>query len=309
MELQIFHIKQSCGGLLMRLGLHLGRVAATIAAVGAFACGAGMAFAETSAERGAYLVTSIGSCGNCHTPKDASGRPIAGKELTGGFEFDDDVGHVIGPNITPDTATGIGGWTEAQIVIALRDGKRPNGTLLGPPMPVPVYRQLSDNDAAAVAAYLGSLKPVHHEVGRTQYKIPLPPAYGPPVTHVVEPIRTDKVAYGAYLATFGHCVLCHTAPGGGQPFDMSHAFAGGRDLPDMSNPKGVVVSRNITSDPEQGLGKWTDEQIKKAMVAGVRPDGSKLAFTMPSAWYAKMTPADLDALIAFMRTIPPGKTP
>jgi mono/diheme cytochrome c family protein len=269
----------------------------------------GNAAAETPVERGAYLVTTIGSCGNCHTPKDAAGRAVAGKELTGGFEFDDEVGHVIGPNITPDQKTGIGDWTEAQIVTALRDGTRPGGTIIGPPMPIPVYSKLSDNDAAAIAAYLRSLQPASHAVARTRYKIPLPPSYGPPVTHVEEPVRSDKVAYGGYLATFGHCVLCHTAPGGGRPFDMSHAFAGGRNLPDATRPGAKVVSRNITSDPDQGIGKWSDEQIKNAIVAGVRPDGSKLVRTMPFDWYAKMTPADLDAIVAFLRTVPPMKTP
>jgi mono/diheme cytochrome c family protein len=65
--------------------------------------------AETPVERGAYLVTSIGACGNCHTPREAVLKPIAGKALAGGFEFDDPgIGHVIIPNITPDKETGIG---------------------------------------------------------------------------------------------------------------------------------------------------------------------------------------------------------
>jgi mono/diheme cytochrome c family protein len=90
------------------------------------------------------------------------------------------------------------------------------------------------------------------------------------VTHVAEPSPTGKVAYGKYLVTFGHCVLCHTPAGKEEPFDMSRAFAAGRKLP------GGVVSRNITSDPEDGLGKWTDEQIKVAITEGKRPDGSAL---------------------------------
>jgi hypothetical protein len=64
--------------------------------------------AETAVERGAYLVTTIGACGNCHSPRDASGRIVPGTELSGGFSFDDAVGHVVGPNITPDRETGIG---------------------------------------------------------------------------------------------------------------------------------------------------------------------------------------------------------
>src|SRR6267143_4320755 len=136
------------------------------------------ALAETPVERGRYLVTTIASCGNCHTPRDAAGKPIAGRELAGGFEFDDPgVGHIVGTNITPDPETGIGNWTEAQIVTALRDGKRPDGTLIRPPMPIPVYRQLSDGDAAAIAVYLRSLKPVRNKVGSAHYGVPLPPSY------------------------------------------------------------------------------------------------------------------------------------
>jgi mono/diheme cytochrome c family protein len=288
---------------------NLRRAYMAVGGIALSACAIGAAVAETLVERGAYLVTTIGSCGNCHSPRDAPGHVAAGKELSGGNEFDEDIGHVVGPNITPDRETGIGGWTDAEIITALRDGKRPDGTIIGPPMPIIVYRNLSDKDAAAIAAYLLSLPPINHAVARTQYKIPLPPSYGPPVTQVAEPARDDKVAYGRYLATFGHCVLCHTAPGGGKPVDMSHAFAGGRELPNADQPPtGVVISRNITTDPEQGIGKWSDEQIKRALVEGVRPDGTKLSHTMPYTWYANLAPADLDAVVAFLHTVPAIKT-
>ena len=91
---------------------------------------------------------------------------------------------------------------------------------------------------------------------------------------------------------------------------MSHAFAGGRELPNADKlPAGVVMSRNITTDPEQGIGKWSDEQIKRSLVEGVRPDGTKLSHTMPFTWYANLAPADLDAIVVFLRTLPPTKTP
>jgi hypothetical protein len=81
-------------------------------------------------------------------------------ELAGGLEFDDGVlGHVVVPNITPDRQTGIGGWTQEQIVIAIREGRRPDGTVIGPPMTFSAYRELSDRDASAIAAYLRTLKP------------------------------------------------------------------------------------------------------------------------------------------------------
>jgi hypothetical protein len=87
---------------------------------------------------------------------------------------------IVPPNITPDTANGVGEWTNAQIVNALRNGKRPDGKIIGPPMAIPVYGELSDNDASAIVTYLLTLKPVNHSVPRTVYTIPLAPDYGPP---------------------------------------------------------------------------------------------------------------------------------
>jgi mono/diheme cytochrome c family protein len=267
---------------------------------------------ETLLERGAYLVNTIAGCGRCHTPRDAAHKPMADMELAGGFEFDDGViGHVVGPNITPDRETGIGSWTEAEVVSALRNGKRPDGTIIGPPMPIAFYRNLSDRDAAAIAAYLHSLKPVSHAVPRTQYKIPLPSTYGPLVTHVDEPAREDPLAYNAYFAgPLGHCLGCHTPFGkNGELLDMSQPYAGGRELPDYCHPGAVTVGRNITSDPDDGLGKWSDDDIKRALTAGIRPDGTRLSCTMPFEWYARLIPTDLDALVAFVRTVKPLKTP
>jgi mono/diheme cytochrome c family protein len=276
----------------------------------AFLIAGGTGVAETPRERGSYVVNTIGACGNCHTPRDTAGKPIAGRELAGGFEFDDPgVGHIVGTNITPDPETRIGNWSEVEIVTALRDGRRPDGSIIGPPMPIPAYRQLSDGDAAAIAAYLKSLKPVRQAVARTQYKIPLPPAYGPPVTHVDEPPRADKIAYGGYLAgPVGHCVLCHTPLGDGKPFDMGLAYQGGRELPDFGRPGGQTVSRNITAGSQHGVGDWTDAQIKRAITSGIRADGTRLSTTMPFWAYAKMQPRDLDAIVAFLRTLKPVTT-
>jgi len=104
-----------------------------------------MALAETPVERGSYLVNSIGACGNCHGRDAAFNRT---PDLAGGVAEDrEGVGHVVFSNITPHPETGIGKWTEADIVVALRNGKRPDGSIIGPPMPIALYRQLSDHDA------------------------------------------------------------------------------------------------------------------------------------------------------------------
>ena len=267
-----------------------------------------MALAETPVERGSYLVNTIGACGNCHA-RDATENLNPSMALAGGValnRIDPGLpGHVIVPNITPDPDTGIGKWTEADIVVALRDGKRPDGSIIGPPMPIPVYRELSDKDATAIAAYLLSSQPIRNPVQKSQYKMQLT-EYGPPVTHVEAPSPEDKVAYGTYLVTFGHCVLCHTPRGDNEPLNMKLAFAGGREFGSIAQI-GPSVSRNITSDPEEGIGKWSDNDIKQAITKAIRPDGTKLAGPMPYDWYAKMTPGDLDAIVAYLRTIKPVK--
>jgi len=270
---------------------------------------AGSARGETYRERGAYLVNSIAACGNCHTPRDAANNPTPGMDLAGGFALDvSELGHIVGPNITPDPKTGIGAWIEGQILTALRNGKRPDGTTIGPPMPFDFYRQISDRDAESIVVYLKSLKPIPHEVARSQYKIPLPPAYGPVVSHVAEPDRHDKIAYGAYLAgPVGHCMECHTAHKG-PALDMSRFGAGGFELPDLGHPGATTVSRNITPDPETGLGKWSNADIKRAIVLGIRPDGTKLTRTMPFAWYNKMTSDDLNDIVFYLRSLNPVKT-
>jgi mono/diheme cytochrome c family protein len=267
---------------------------------------AATARADTYRERGAYLVTTLGACGNCHTPRDAKNQPEPAMALAGGFVFDIDAGHIVGPNITPDRETGIGKWSDGQIVYALRNGKRPDGTTIGPPMPVEMYRGLSDRDAQAIAVYLRSLAPVRHEIARSQYKIPLPPAYGTVVSHVDEPDRADKIAYGAYLAgPVAHCLECHTPRDKGR-LELDKLGAGGREFPDFGNPGATTISRNIT--PE-GIGEWSDADVKRAILVGERPDGTKLSRLMPFAAYNGMTSDDVNAIVDYLRTLKPVKTP
>ena len=264
----------------------------------------GTASAETPLERGTYLVQSIAACGNCHT---APGGPMAAHELAGGFNMKEGPIDAVTPNLTPDKETGVGGWTDAELMVGIRDGKRPDGSLIGPPMPFVMYRGLSDNDTKAIIAYLRTLTPVKNATRKSVYKMPLPPAYGPPVGHVADVDRSDKVAYGAYLAgPVGHCMECHT-PMSKQP--------GRRDFENMlgaggfkfEGPWGESVAANLTPDKETGLGNWTDEQIKKAITDGVRPDGTKLRPPMAFAYYKKIKDEDLDAIVAYLRTLKPVK--
>ncbi|MBS0538405.1 MAG: cytochrome c [Proteobacteria bacterium] len=120
---------------------------------------------EAAVARGRYLVT-IGGCNDCHTPGHFFGRPDMARMLGGsevGFEVPG-LGTFYGPNLTPDKKTGLGNWTDAQIMAAFRTGTRPDGRQLAPPMPWRALAALTDQDAAAIVAFLRSLPPVDNAV-------------------------------------------------------------------------------------------------------------------------------------------------
>jgi mono/diheme cytochrome c family protein len=115
--------------------------------------------------RGKYLV-EFGGCNDCHTPGYFFGKPDAKRYLAGsdvGFEIPK-AGVFVGPNLTPDKDTGLGGWTRDQIVAALQKGERPDGRVLATIMPWPAFAKLTRDDAGAIADYLMSLPPVSNKV-------------------------------------------------------------------------------------------------------------------------------------------------
>ena len=89
--------------------------------------------------RGDYLVNTIVACGNCHTEQTPNG-PNAQMRLAGTFLIEEPAFKAYAPNITPDKETGIGHYSKADLIRAIRDGIRPDGTLIGPPMPFAMYR-------------------------------------------------------------------------------------------------------------------------------------------------------------------------
>lgn len=272
-------------------------IAAVALLAGALSAGAQ---AETPLKRGKYLMQTIVACGNCHTPQTPLG-PQRGRELAGGTPFEEGFGTAYAPNITPHRTTGIGKWTDAQIIRAIREGKRPDGSIIGPPMPIALYRGMSDADARAIVAYLRRVKPVANKVPKSKYKVPLPPSYGPPVAKVPAPSRKDKVAYGAYLAgPLGHCIECHSTPDGRGVPDIAKKTGGGGLA--FHGPWGVTYAPNITP---KAIGTWTDRQIKTAITTGVRPDGMWLKPPMAIHYYKGIRPNDLDAIVAYLRTLKP----
>jgi len=266
---------------------------------------AGMAGAQAPVERGRYLVEGILTCGNCHSPRGPGGVIDTAKLYAGGPQTWDTHAYTVkGTNITPDKMTGIGDWSADDLKRAIADGKRPNGTQLSPQMPYAFYKIFTPADLDAVVAYLRSVPAVSRKVPAPVYKGPAMPFDIPPGAE--KPMRDsalkDPVKRGFYLVTIGHCMECHT-PDVNERWDYTNDLGKGGRV--FKGPFGTTVSRNITSHKVKGIGVWSDSEIKRAITKGVRRDGSKLKPPMGYAWYARMTEEDLDAIVAYLRTVPP----
>lgn len=262
--------------------------------------------AETLLERGDYLVNAVMSCGNCHTPRD-KGAQVMERQLSGGFQTFNEPWFVVkGANLTPDKDTGLGAWTDAEIKRALIDGTHKNGHPLAETMPSAFYKILTPRDQDAVVAYLRSVAPIRNEVQAPNYKSEAPPSHYPLAeTKLTDKDMSDVKKRGLYLATLAHCMACHARTSVELPADYKNAFGkGGRAF---KGPWGETVAANITSHPTAGIGAWTDAELKRALVEGVSRDGRKLKPPMIDhvGYYKKWTEQDINALVAWVRTIPP----
>lgn len=253
-------------------------------------------------ERGRYIVEVVGHCGNCHATRGADGRPIEGRGLAGGWVMGGGAMRAVVPNITPDPETGIGRWTDAQIVAAIREGRRPDGSLIGPPMPIEFYSGISDRDMSAIVAYLRQVPPVRHAITeRSSYPFPLQshPAVAGPVPEPAD----DPVSRGAYLAgPVAHCLDCHS---GRLPNNRIDPARPGGQGATFNGPWGTVVARNLTPHPELGLGSWTEAQFARALREEIGGDGRPLMPPMGrgKAW-ARMTDRDIADIFAYLRSLP-----
>lgn len=257
------------------------------------------AFADTPLERGEYLVRGIAGCGNCHTPLGPQG-PINDQELAGRLVDKNEAFTAIAPNITP--ASRIAEWSDEELGRAIREGLRPDGSLIGPPMPFTMYRGLSDTDLDAIVAFLRTIPAVESEFVPSEYNIPLPPAYGPHVSTVPDVPSGVNIEYGAYLAgPVAHCMECHTPMGPTGPMVETDLGRGGFQF---NGPWGTSVAANLTSH-EDGLKNYTDSEIADMIVKGIRPDGTPMLPPMPYGYLTQMTEDDLDAIILYLRSLPP----
>jgi mono/diheme cytochrome c family protein len=266
--------------------------------------------------RGEYLTHNVMACVDCHSPRDKglfAMPPKKGMEFAGGECFGEEQGmpgKVCVPNITQDKESGLGQWTDGEIMRAVREGVSRDGRALFPFMPYTYYRSMSDEDLHAVIAYLRTVKPVQQQVARSEFGFffrhimnTFPePLEGP----VSPPSRASSVEYGRYLTTMGSCKECHT-PRGSTGIKEDLAFSGGQEF----NFSGVVHVRsaNITPDLETGIGKMTRDQFISRFHSfkGVEPEPVSPArqTVMPWPFFAGMSEEDLGAIYDYLRTVKP----
>ncbi|PYQ29540.1 MAG: cytochrome C [Acidobacteria bacterium] len=272
--------------------------------------------------RGEYLVRHVSLCLDCHSEHTmAYALPMKpGREGVGGFVWNQQIGFpgvLAAANLTPDTDTGLGKWTDGEIMRAFREGVDRDGKALFPIMPYGHYREMSDDDAMAIVAYLRTLKPLRYEKPAKKLDVPLnfiekfipQPLAGP----VTSPDRSDPLKYGKYLTQIGACSECHTPQDDkGRPIPGKE-FAGGFE---MKTPWFRVVTANITPHPSTFMGRAT----KAEFIGRFRAFANFTAETAPPAPKGKntlmpwielsgMTDEDLGAIYDYLKTVKPVDNP
>jgi mono/diheme cytochrome c family protein len=258
-------------------------------------------------ERGRYLAV-VGDCIGCHTAP-------GGKPFAGGAALETPFGTLLGPNITPDVATGIGGWSEEEFWRTLHEGIGKNGVRLYPAMPYPAYTKVTREDANAIFAYLGTLEPVRNEVRANQLEFPFnlrrpatstwdlinfrPGAFQP------DPAKSEAWNRGAYLVEgLGHCGTCHTPKNitGG---DRDREALQGALLQDWFAP-------DVTPDLRTGIGGWSAEEIVRYLKTGTNSfdiASGPMAEVVANST-SRMTDADLLAIATYLKdSAPRNPTP
>lgn len=258
--------------------------------------------------RGRYIFGATGGCG-CHTkPKDTANA--------GGRKYDGPFGTVYSSNITPDRQTGIGAWSDEQIITAIRSGRRPDGERLLPVHPYTVFNGMAEEDLRALVRFLRTVPPVNRATPPKRITVPffervfLPAwlaAFAPRETPPAKAPTAGRER-GEYLVrAVGHCGECHTPRGTTMATDNARFLAG-----NQNGPEGNAVP-NITPDPETGIGKWSEEDIAWYLGTGNRPDGDVAGGLMGEviqgtlAGYKDLTKADLTAIARYLKSIPAVK--
>ena len=262
----------------------------------------GNASAQGDAKRGQYLAQA-GGCLACHTEDKKDAAPFAG-----GRALKTPFGTFYGPNITPDPQEGIGRWTEADFIRAMRHGDRSDGADYFPAFPYASFTRISDGDLRDLWTYLRTLAPSSRANQEHNLRFPFgwrflvsiwKTLFFTPGPFASDSQLSQEINRGAYLVqALGHCSECHTPRNflGGPQRDRF--LAGGKGPDDKRIP-------NLT--PTR-LKKWDDRELKDFLQTGLTPDGDVAAETMGEVirnTTSRLTAEDLAALMAYLRSLPP----
>jgi mono/diheme cytochrome c family protein len=257
-------------------------------------------------ERGREVFALAGGCG-CHNMAD-------GTIGSGGRELPTPFGMFYGTNITPDPETGIGAWSDAEIIAAIRDGYARGKGVEAPVMPYYQYAGMSDADVRALVAYLRTLPPVRRVNRAADVSLPFPRLayrawrllFAPRGTAPAE-TPTEALARGRYLVDHvSICGDCHT------PRDRYGVF-----VPDLylagtdEGPDGKPVP-NITPDAATGLAKWREGSFVRVLESGMLPNADNVQGLMAEVvdgyggpGYADAPESELRSIAKYMKSVPP----
>jgi mono/diheme cytochrome c family protein len=239
--------------------------------------------------RGQHIAITRG-CTDCHD------KDLGGRVLVDAFP----IGRLAAPNLTRGKGGAGARLDAASLERAIRHGLGDGGRLLLY-MPTTDFSALADTDTADLIAYVSSVAAVDRDIPvptagplmRTLFVLDKAPlAYALRVdqraAHAATIAPAATAEYGRYLAN--SCTGCH-----------GEHFSGGR-VP--GTPPSFPPARNITPDPANGIGKWSKADFSAAVRTGKRPDGSTLNSFMPWKAFATLTDMELDALWAYLQTVP-----
>ena len=268
-------------------------------------------------ERGQYLFDTVMDCEGCHSERDTTKfrLPVVAGRRAAGVVMPKELGlpgRIAPRNITSDVESGLGSWTDGEIVRAIREGVSRDGHALFPMMPYQKYANLGDEDVYALVAFMRTLPPVRNVVPPTKVDFPvnvlMQSAPQPVSGKVSAPDSKDRIALGKYLTTIAGCESCHTQENKGAPV-AGMEFAGGFHF---RFPGLEVVSANISPDVDTGIGGWSEQKFIDKFRGYANFNESNLPanvqanFTlMPWLQFRNLSDDELRALYAYLRSVKP----
>jgi len=284
------------------------RITAVAALAAALAGSAARAADPDAVARGAYLATAAG-CPTCHTDAKDSGPALAG-----GRALQTPFGTFYTPNISPDPQFGIGKWSDADFLRALRKGVSPSGSDYYPAFPYTSFTLMKDADILDIKAWLFSQPPVPkpnrpHEISFPYsvrlLMVPWKILYFREGSFQGKPAQSPEWNRGAYLVkAVAHCAECHTPRNALGALDKGRWLAGVVDGPDGLN------APDITPHPA-ALGKWSTADVEALLKDGITPDGDFVGKGMKEvvAETSQLTAEDLHAIGVYLKAVPPQPPP